>query len=157
MFGANRYPFPEEANRQHVMHREVTMRLRDLSTTIEAGVKLRSSVLQTLSINCDDWITRVIQEKASFHVMNKLSVDNSRKVTSASHLAAPEMRVHVFRCWSEKDGFRVNVWMRYNTFSERQQQRPMHRVRRSWKPYVPTGNLRRTSTRTNSPTDSNSS
>jgi len=83
VFGANRYPFPEETSRQHVMHREVSMRLRELSTTIEAGEKLRTSVLQTLSINCDDWITRVIQEKASYHVMNKLSVDNSRKILLA--------------------------------------------------------------------------
>jgi len=56
------------------------MRLRELSTTIEAGEKLRDSVLNTLSGNCNDWITRIIQEKATFHVMNKLSVDNSRKV-----------------------------------------------------------------------------
>lgn len=80
MFGANAYPFPEEMNRQHTMRREVSTRLRELSTTIEAGENLRSSVLQTLSANLDDWITRIIQEKAVFHVMNKLSVDNSRKV-----------------------------------------------------------------------------
>eukprot|EP00210_Caulerpa_lentillifera_P002794 g2669.t1 len=80
VFGANSYPFPEETNRQSSMRSEVTMRLRELSSTIEAGEKLRSSVLKTLSDNVDDWITRVIQEKAVFHVMNKLSVDNSRKV-----------------------------------------------------------------------------
>eukprot|EP00210_Caulerpa_lentillifera_P004917 g4693.t1 len=83
VFGANSYPFPEEANRQHIVHREVSMRLRELSTTIEAGENLKSSVLQTLSINLEDWIVRIIQEKAVFHAMNKLSVDNSRKVLLA--------------------------------------------------------------------------
>lgn len=36
-FGANRYPFPEEAVRQRQMNAEVTARLRELQTTIEAG------------------------------------------------------------------------------------------------------------------------
>ena len=37
-FGANRYPFPEEPTRQRQMNAEVTARLRELQTTIEAGV-----------------------------------------------------------------------------------------------------------------------
>ncbi len=36
-FGANRYPFPEESSRQRQMNAEVTARLRELQTTIEAG------------------------------------------------------------------------------------------------------------------------
>jgi len=36
-FGANRYPFPEELARQRQMNAEVTARLRELHTTIEAG------------------------------------------------------------------------------------------------------------------------
>ena len=36
-FGANRYPFPEEPARQRQMNAEVTARLRELHTTIEAG------------------------------------------------------------------------------------------------------------------------
>jgi hypothetical protein len=36
-FGANRYPFPEEPTRQRQMNAEVTARLRELQTTIEAG------------------------------------------------------------------------------------------------------------------------
>lgn len=36
-FGANRYPFPEEPGRQRQMNAEVTARLRELHTTIEAG------------------------------------------------------------------------------------------------------------------------
>ena len=37
-FGGNRYPFPEEPTRQRQMNAEVTARLRELQTTIEAGV-----------------------------------------------------------------------------------------------------------------------
>ena len=39
-FGANRYPFPEEPARQRQMNAEVTARLRELHTTIEAGQPL---------------------------------------------------------------------------------------------------------------------
>ena len=38
-FGANRYPFPEEGTRQRQMNAEVTARLRELQTTIEAGMQ----------------------------------------------------------------------------------------------------------------------
>eukprot|EP00803_Ostreobium_quekettii_P005308 evm.model.scf_1350.7 EVM.evm.TU.scf_1350.7 scf_1350:36664-41913(-) len=80
VYGANTYPFPEEAARQRQMNSEVTMRLRELSTTIEAGERLRYEVLRTLAANITGWCERLIREKATFHVMNKLSVDNSRKV-----------------------------------------------------------------------------
>ena len=48
-FGANRYPFPEEVPRQRQMHAEVTSRLRELHTTIEAGDMLRQTVLTTVA------------------------------------------------------------------------------------------------------------
>lgn len=37
-FGANRYPFPEEPQRQRQMNAEVTARLRELHTTVDAGM-----------------------------------------------------------------------------------------------------------------------
>lgn len=37
-FSANRYPFPDDPSRQRQMNAEVTARLRELQTTIEAGV-----------------------------------------------------------------------------------------------------------------------
>ncbi|CAD7705284.1 unnamed protein product [Ostreobium quekettii] len=80
VYGANTYPFPEEAARQRQMVSEVTMRLRELSTTIEAGERLRFEVLNTLAANLTGWCGRLMREKATFHVMNKLSVDSSRKV-----------------------------------------------------------------------------
>jgi V-type H+-transporting ATPase subunit a len=36
-FGANRYPFPEDFSRQRQMNSEVTGRLTELHTTLEAG------------------------------------------------------------------------------------------------------------------------
>ena len=48
-FGANRYPFPEEVARQRQMHAEVTSRLRELHTTIEAGDMHRQGVLSTVA------------------------------------------------------------------------------------------------------------
>lgn len=80
VYGANRYSFPEEPARQRQMCSEVNMRLRELSTTIEAGEKLRLEVLNTLAANLEDWCVRMMKEKGIYHVMNKLSVDNSRKV-----------------------------------------------------------------------------
>lgn len=80
VYGANRYPFPEEPNRQRQMHGEVTMRLRELQTTFDAGERLRMNVLTTLAGSLEDWCTRIIQEKATFHVMNKLSVEYARKM-----------------------------------------------------------------------------
>lgn len=80
VYGANRYPFPEDPNRQRQMNSEVTMRLRELSTTIEAGEKMRFEVLRTVAANLDGWINRLMREKATYHAMNKLSIDSSRKV-----------------------------------------------------------------------------
>lgn len=62
------------------MHREVSMRLRELETTIEAGERMKEGVLRTISLKLDTWIIRVMREKATFHIMNKLSIDNSRYI-----------------------------------------------------------------------------
>lgn len=82
-FGANRYPFPEDPSRQRQMHGEVTARLRELHTTIEAGDRHREAVLQNIAFNLDQWATQVRREKAIFHTLNKLSVDASKKVLVA--------------------------------------------------------------------------
>jgi V-type H+-transporting ATPase subunit a len=41
------------------MHGEVTARLRELHTTIEAGERHRDSVLQNIAFNFDQWSTQV--------------------------------------------------------------------------------------------------
>lgn len=47
-YGANRYPFPEEPARQRQMNAEVTARLRELHTTIEAGECVCARILAAL-------------------------------------------------------------------------------------------------------------
>uniref|UniRef100_A0A7R9Z4K4 V-type proton ATPase subunit a n=1 Tax=Chlamydomonas euryale TaxID=1486919 RepID=A0A7R9Z4K4_9CHLO len=82
-FGANRYPFPEEVARQRQMHAEVTARLRELYTTIEAGSMQRVSVLSGVTSNLDDWSMLVRKEKAIYHTLNKMNLDFTRKVLVA--------------------------------------------------------------------------
>mmetsp|Transcript_13607 Transcript_13607/g.33435 ORF Transcript_13607/g.33435 Transcript_13607/m.33435 type:complete len:874 (-) Transcript_13607:923-3544(-) len=94
-FGANRYPFPEEVARQHQMHAEVTARLRELSTTIDAGDLHRTTVLQGAATNLDQWTTLVRREKAVYHTLNKFSLDTSRKVLVAEAWVPAEARARV--------------------------------------------------------------
>ncbi|KAK9862645.1 hypothetical protein WJX84_005113 [Apatococcus fuscideae] len=82
-FGANRYPFPEEGTRQRQMNAEVTARLRELQTTIEAGERHRESVLQSIAANLEGWTREVKRETAVYHTLNKLSMDVTRKVLVA--------------------------------------------------------------------------
>jgi len=79
-FNANRYPFPEEPSRQRQMHGEVTARLRELHTTIEAGDRHREGVLQGIALSLLSWQRAVRREKLLHHTLNKFSVDASRKV-----------------------------------------------------------------------------
>jgi hypothetical protein len=58
-FNANRYPFPEDPNRQRQMHAEVTARLRELHTTIEAGDRHREALLQNVAFILENWTTVV--------------------------------------------------------------------------------------------------
>ena len=45
-FSANRYPFPEDLSRQHQMSSEVTGKLRELHTTLDAGKRHAEGVLR---------------------------------------------------------------------------------------------------------------
>ena len=45
-FNANRYPFPEELDRQRQMNSEVMTRLKELKMTIEAGTSQRDTLLE---------------------------------------------------------------------------------------------------------------
>ena len=83
MFGANRYPLPEDVTRQRQMHAEVTGRLRELHTTNEAGERRRDTVLKEIAFNLDEWTMMVRKEMAVYHTLNKLSVDVTSKVLIA--------------------------------------------------------------------------
>jgi V-type H+-transporting ATPase subunit a len=62
------------------MHGEVTARLRELHTTIEAGDRHREGVLQGIALSLLSWQRAVRREKLLHHTLNKFSVDASRKV-----------------------------------------------------------------------------
>ena len=79
-FSANRYPFPEEISRQHQMSSEVTVKLRELHTTIDAGKRLTENALRSAAQELEAWGEMVHREMGIYHTLNKLSVDVSRKV-----------------------------------------------------------------------------
>jgi V-type H+-transporting ATPase subunit a len=78
-FGANRYPFPEDAARQRAMNAEVTARLGELHATLEASAKLRDAALETVGYQLAEWMNMVRSEKAVYHTLNCLSIDVTRK------------------------------------------------------------------------------
>ncbi|KAG2422402.1 hypothetical protein HXX76_016047 [Chlamydomonas incerta] len=82
-FGANRYPLPEEPNRQRAMAAEVGGRLTEMKTTLEVGDLQRTRLLQKVAADLDVWTTLVRREKAVYHTLNKCNVDVTRKVLVA--------------------------------------------------------------------------
>ncbi|KAG1677026.1 hypothetical protein FOA52_001195 [Chlamydomonas sp. UWO 241] len=114
-FGANRYPFPEEVARQRQMHAEVTARLRELHTTIEAGSVQRGSVLAVVAQNLDDWTLLVRKEKAVYHTLNKMNMDFTSKVLVAEAWVPTSQRAKVsdaLRAAAEASQAQVTTVMR---------------------------------------------
>ncbi|KAJ6766030.1 V-TYPE PROTON ATPASE SUBUNIT A [Salix purpurea] len=78
-FGANRYSFTEDFGKQAQMISEVSGRLSELKTTIDAGLLQKSNLLQTISDRFVQWNTLVREEKSIYHTMNMLSLDVTKK------------------------------------------------------------------------------
>ncbi|EFH43089.1 VHA-A3 [Arabidopsis lyrata subsp. lyrata] len=78
-FGANRYPFSEDLGRQAQMITEVSGRLSELKTTIDAGLGQRNILLQTIGDKFELWNLKVRKEKAIYHTLNMLSLDVTKK------------------------------------------------------------------------------
>lgn len=78
-FDVNRYPFPEDTSRRMQMNGEVTARLRELQTTIDASERHRDIVLSSINNNIADWKQLVIREKSVYHTFNLLSIDVTRQ------------------------------------------------------------------------------
>jgi V-type H+-transporting ATPase subunit a len=91
VYGANRYPFPDDVARQRQMHAEVSGRIRELHTTNEAGERRRDAVLKDIAINLEEWTVMVRKEKAVYHTLNKLSVDVTSKVGTCSNRSASDL------------------------------------------------------------------
>eukprot|EP01025_Chloroclados_australasicus_P002609 TRINITY_DN105_c1_g1_i1.p1 TRINITY_DN105_c1_g1~~TRINITY_DN105_c1_g1_i1.p1 ORF type:complete len:897 (-),score=88.28 TRINITY_DN105_c1_g1_i1:296-2986(-) len=94
-FGANRYPFPEDQTRQRQMTQEVTARLRELQTTIEAGGRHRDAVLGDLAAQLPGWMDLVKKEKGVYHNLNKMSVDVTKKALVAEAWTPVEAREQI--------------------------------------------------------------
>ncbi|KAI3726780.1 hypothetical protein L1987_66586 [Smallanthus sonchifolius] len=78
-FGANRYPFTDDVGKQHQMITEVTGKLSELKTTIDVGQHHWSSVVQSISLQFEQWKNMVKKEKSIYHTLNMLSFDVTKK------------------------------------------------------------------------------
>lgn len=78
-FGANRYPFAEELSKQAQMITEVSGRLSELKTTIDAGLIHRENLLRSISDQFEQWNLKVMKEKSIYHTLNMLSFDVTKK------------------------------------------------------------------------------
>lgn len=78
-FGANRYPFNEEFDKQAQAISEVSGRLSELKTTLDAGLLHRGNLLQTIGDQFEQWNLLVKKEKSIYHTLNMLSLDVTKK------------------------------------------------------------------------------
>ncbi|KAG4386739.1 hypothetical protein GLYMA_11G113400v4 [Glycine max] len=78
-FGANRYPFAEELGKQAQMITEVSGRLLELKTTLDAGLLHRNNLLNTIGAQFEQWDVLVRKEKSIHHTLNMLSLDVTKK------------------------------------------------------------------------------
>ncbi|KAG6779555.1 hypothetical protein POTOM_015947 [Populus tomentosa] len=78
-FGANRYSFTEDFGKQVQMISEVSGRLAELRTAIDAGLLQKSKLLQTIGDQFVQWNTLARKEKSIYHMMNMLSLDVTKK------------------------------------------------------------------------------
>ncbi|XP_042065021.1 V-type proton ATPase subunit a3-like isoform X1 [Salvia splendens] len=78
-FGANRYSFSEDISKQSQMITEVSRRLSELKTTLDAGLVQRGNLLQTIGEHFEHWNILVRKEKAIYHTLNMLSMDVTKK------------------------------------------------------------------------------
>ncbi|KAJ0011425.1 hypothetical protein Pint_34774 [Pistacia integerrima] len=78
-FGANRYPFSEDLEKQAEGITEVSGRLSELKTTIDAGLLHRGNLLQTIGDQFEQWNLLVKKEKSIYHTLNMLSLDVTKK------------------------------------------------------------------------------
>lgn len=78
-FGANRYSVPEDLGKQTQMITEVSGRISELKTTIDAGLVHRGNLLQTIGEQYDRWNILSRKEKSIYHTLNMLSIDVTKK------------------------------------------------------------------------------
>ncbi|KAM1148964.1 hypothetical protein ACFX13_030258 [Malus domestica] len=78
-FGANCYPVPEDTTRQRQITREVSSRLAELETTLDAGIRHRNKALASVGFHLAKWMNMVRREKAVYDTLNMLNFDVTKK------------------------------------------------------------------------------
>ncbi|KAK8985214.1 hypothetical protein V6N11_068481 [Hibiscus sabdariffa] len=78
-FGANRYPFSEDRGKQAEMISEVSGKISDLKSTIDAGKLHQDHLLRTIGDQFEQWNLKVKKEKLIHHTLNMLSLDVTKK------------------------------------------------------------------------------
>ncbi|XP_062081978.1 V-type proton ATPase subunit a1 isoform X2 [Humulus lupulus] len=78
-FGASCYPVPEDITKQTQITREVSSRLVELETTLEAGIRHRNKALTSISFHLTKWMRMVRREKAVYDTLNMLNFDVTKK------------------------------------------------------------------------------
>ncbi|KAM7522296.1 hypothetical protein LguiA_012198 [Lonicera macranthoides] len=78
-FGASCYPVPEDITKQRQITREVSSRLSELETTLDAGIRHRNKALTSIGFELTKWMSMVRREKAVFDTLNMLNFDVTKK------------------------------------------------------------------------------
>ncbi|KAI9077100.1 hypothetical protein K1719_040922 [Acacia pycnantha] len=78
-FGANCYPVPEDISKQRQISREVSTRLSDLETTLDAGIRQRNKALASVEGHLAKWMNMVRREKGVYDTLNMLNFDVTKK------------------------------------------------------------------------------
>ncbi|XP_057435012.1 V-type proton ATPase subunit a3-like [Lotus japonicus] len=78
-FGANRYPFSDDLSKQFQLITEVSVKLEELKATIDVGMLHRSTLLQTIGNQFEQWSILLKKEKSIYYTLNMLSINVTRK------------------------------------------------------------------------------
>ncbi|CDP08938.1 unnamed protein product [Coffea canephora] len=78
-FGANCYPVPEDVTKRMQITREVSSRLSELETTLDAGTRHRDKALTSIGFQLAKWMNMVGREKAVYDTLNMLNFDVTKK------------------------------------------------------------------------------
>ncbi|KAM7278411.1 hypothetical protein ACFE04_005545 [Oxalis oulophora] len=78
-FGANCYPVPDDISKQRQITGEVSARLSELETTLDAGIRHRNKILSSIGFNLTKWTIMVRREKAVYDTLNMLNFDVTKK------------------------------------------------------------------------------
>ncbi|XP_027086793.1 V-type proton ATPase subunit a1 isoform X3 [Coffea arabica] len=78
-FGANCYPVPEDVTKRMQITREVSSRLSELETTLDAGTRHRDKALTSIGFQLVKWMNMVGREKAVYDTLNMLNFDVTKK------------------------------------------------------------------------------